>query len=47
MSADAVDFWLHILHSELVFRYQIHFVLQTINKHRGWLFNRYPTMHQC
>lgn len=33
MSADAVDFRLHILHGELVFRYQVHFVLQTMNKH--------------
>lgn len=45
VSADAVDFRLHILHGELVFRYQVHFVLQTMNKHTGWLFN--TSVHQC
>lgn len=31
VGADAVDFGLHILHGELVFRYQVHFVLQTVS----------------
>lgn len=33
MSADAVDFRLNLLHSELLFRHQVDFVLQTMKKH--------------
>lgn len=35
MSADAVDFRLHVLHGELVFGHQVDFVLQTENEVRG------------
>lgn len=35
MSADAVDFRFDILHGELVFRHQVHFVLKTVKKHTG------------
>lgn len=40
MSADAVDFRFNVLHDELVFRHQVHFVLKTVKKHTGRLFNR-------
>lgn len=33
MSADAVDFRLHLLHGELVFRHQVNFVLKMMKKH--------------
>lgn len=33
MSADAVDFRLNVLHGELIFRHQVHFVLKRANTH--------------